>query len=1495
MPIQYHRRPLFCFAAFALFIVALFLNGATAQTGGGDAEAQRRELDEKMRDSRYLLLRAGAFNPLESEPAAVRIGQARLETTSISERSARFATRRRQSTEPAYFIVQYADRILPARTESLRADGYEIVGYIANNAYIIRAADSSVSRLQAAQARGAFRWVGAYGAGLKVESSIAGRANEIANGSSAAQNAEQSVAITFLTFSGAGASLVRETIGGIGQPAQQSIIEDRYDGRTWGVVTVARADLPGLVTALASIEGVEWIEEWRPNRFQNDRGVRIVQTGVAGTDTPLYRNGLTGAGQVYGNADSGLDGDSAQFRLSDDASAQTLSFATTTSNLVNGLLPVNVTNPNNKILAYYVIGAGSLISSPANPNGGLTLDPNQRSSGAFINSVAYDDSSGGYHGTATTSVAAGRDFKADGTGSAPGASSRTSGDGVAPDARIVFQDIGHPSGQLSGANFVSQALIHQQAYGSGVRAHNNSYGPTPPVSYDTSAADIDDVMWKLRDYSVFYSAGNNALGLQKVTNAAKSNIVVAATESPTIGGNVENLASFSNHGPTLDGRIKPDISAPGIVFAATETSGVSSPFGNSTSRTARDAAINPVDPNNNGGFATTGGTSFASPMVAGAALLARQYFTDGYFPSGARNAPNGFNPSNALIKAVILNSGRNMTGRYTANDGTTGASGPLPSFGQGWGRIALDDSLYFTGDRRELKVLADIWNGATAADSTRPAPNAAITTGETHTYQIENVSTIEPLRISLVWSDPKAAVGSSVALVNNLDLEVVDPQGAIFHGNIKFVNAYSQPADGAAFDDRNPVEAVYIQSPSFGTYTVRVIGANVPGNGQMQVIAQPDNQPIDSNRQGYALIATGNFTAGALAVASLGSTNITGGVNADRFISRNETVTATLTVSDPTVIPATGVNVEISVDSSSDVPASVVRINGQTAGQAAALSLGDIAAQTAKSVAFQITMLDDGVNRFGQSIIFNVAMTLANGPPTSAQFTIIARQKIITYRTRFEPDADPGGEGVIVIPESAWGLRPDNPNPSPAADSFAGPWVLTTDQRASANNSTASLGDPSGVGASYGASVTSRSGAGIFDDTRWWTTQKITLPGLTVDQNTGRVSNPELAAEIRAAIDSFEVDVSADFSGDINVIRTIGDLIYLRVRTYRNTARVTAADDSGFNDQSFTNLLYLDSTIGSTGGFQRFSGNGFADGSGLFAVDPFAPNNSDVAFRLELQLRRNPVPQSGEGVFFDNLAVRMRVADNNVYSAPASGASTSVDAASFARASAPGQILAAFGAGFPAGTNVNLGALATPLPTQLGTVSVRVNGILAPLYFALVNNGNFQINYQLPYETPPGVAFVEVLNNGVAVTSEFLTVSPAAPGVFTITADGQGQAIALNQDFSLNSSARPESRGRFVIVFANGQGGQFIDPGTGQPLTIASGVVPGQLYATAATPTVTIGGANATVAFSGLAPGLVGLWQLNVLIPDKAPAGNAVPLVISLGGRTSSVTTIAVN
>jgi uncharacterized protein (TIGR03437 family) len=1461
------------------------------------ARAQRlRELETKMKDPGMLLLRAAEFDPLKTAPAALSLGAMKLEMVKTSSAQ----TEAVQASESAYLIVQFADVIKPEQTESLRARGYEIKAYVPNNAYIVKAPRAQASRLLASRE---FRWVGAYGAGLKVQPELAQLAADIA-AEKKLEGADE-VIVAFTTFSGEKAERYKTALAALNLQWPPNVMGDvieRFDGVTAGHVVATRAELAKVIVALANLEGTEWIEQAEKPQRENDSGVKIIQSGATGTDTPLYRQGLTGAGQIIAFADSGIDTDHAQFRLSGDPAAQTLSMATTTQALVNGALPFAVTNPNNKILAYYVLGTGALIDNASNPNGGKVLDPNEQVGSSYRNAVAYDDSNG-YHGTHVVSVSVGRDFAADGSGAVPGLATRTSGDGVAPDARIVFQDTGHPSGQLTGLS-VGQALLLQQAYSTGVRIHSQSWGSSPNAAYNTNAADDDETMWRLRDFNIFFSAGNSGPNASTHTKDTKNGILVGGANSPTTGGSAENLASGSSHGPARDGRIKPDIVTLYTARCATETAGIPSSFTYSTSTTANDAAINPSAPNNNRSFSTLSGTSFASPMAAGGGALVRQYFVEGFYPTGTRTAANSFNPSNALIKAIVLNSGRNMTGRFTADNAPNGESAALPNNGQGWGRMTLDDALFFSGDRRELKILADIWNGATAADTTRPAPNPALMTGQTHTYQLTSVSTVEPLRISLVWVDPKATPGASVALINNLDLEVTDPSGKVYRGNVNFSNAYSQVAGSAAFDNRNPLEAVYIQYPNPGTYTIKVIGANVPGNGQMGIVAQPGNQTIDSNRQGYSLIATGNFTAGAVSVLALGSSSVTGGVNADRYVSRNETVTATLNVENPTVVNATNVNVQISVAPTSQIPANLVRINGQAAGQTATMNVGDVAGVSSTARAFQVTLLNDASIQNGQTITFNVTMTPANGLAATTQFIITVAQRVLTYRTRFESTPDPGASGVTVIPESDWALRTDNPNPAPTGDAFLGNWQLTTSKKADANGSTASLGDPSGVGPSYGFSTTGR-GDGTHDDTRWWT-KKIVLPGLTVDAATDRVSNPSAVAQLAPAVESFDVDVNADFTGDVN--STVGDFAILRVRPYRNTATISSTNDSGFDSASNTNLMIADSTTPSTNGFKHFGGNSFYQGTGVFTIDNATPDNSNVAFRLELQFKRNAANQTGDGVFFDNVVVRLRINDSSVYTAPLGNASTTVSGASFTPTDvAGGGLVSSFGAGFPAATNINSATTTFPLPTTLSGVSVRVNGVLAPLLYVGVGAqfgapGAFQINYQLPYETAPGIAFVEVLHNGTPVSSEFLTVRAAAPGIFSFTQTGRGQAAVLNQDNVANGSARPEARGRVLQIFATGNGGSLLNSITRQPISLATGAavpIPASandpLYLTSFTPTVTIGGVAATVEFSGLAPGFVGLWQLNVKIPANAPTGNEVPLIVTVDGRPSNQTTVAIN
>ncbi|HKQ73766.1 MAG TPA: hypothetical protein VJ810_08580, partial [Blastocatellia bacterium] len=332
--------------------------------------AKRREIETKMRDSRYLMTRAEIFDPLEKEPGPVTLEGERLETSDFQTAISRLkqtAAKRAAAAQPTetsgHFIVQYRGAIKSAQTASLRARGFEIAGYLPNNAYIVKATADNAAKLKSS---GEARWVGAYGAGLKVEPELlaVGEAGSSPNDTGV-------IHVSLVSFRGESVDELREAINRL-PLAGERVFEERGDGRVWAALAVRREDLPKMVAALANIESVEWLERRRPHRMSNDNGVRAVQTGFAGGDTPLYRQGLTGAGQIYGAADSGLDTDHSQFRLDGNTAAQTLSFATTSASLTDGLLPFRITNQNNKVLTYYLVGSSGFKDLADNPNGGRT-------------------------------------------------------------------------------------------------------------------------------------------------------------------------------------------------------------------------------------------------------------------------------------------------------------------------------------------------------------------------------------------------------------------------------------------------------------------------------------------------------------------------------------------------------------------------------------------------------------------------------------------------------------------------------------------------------------------------------------------------------------------------------------------------------------------------------------------------------------------------------------------------------------------------------------------------------------------------------------------------------------------------------------------------------------------------------------------------------------------------------------------------------------------
>jgi uncharacterized protein (TIGR03437 family) len=133
-----------------------------------------------------------------------------------------------------------------------------------------------------------------------------------------------------------------------------------------------------------------------------------------------------------------------------------------------------------------------------------------------------------------------------------------------------------------------------------------------------------------------------------------------------------------------------------------------------------------------------------------------------------------------------------------------------------------------------------------------------------------------------------------------------------------------------------------------------------------------------------------------------------------------------------------------------------------------------------------------------------------------------------------------------------------------------------------------------------------------------------------------------------------------------------------------------------------------------------------------------------------------------------------------------------------------------------------------------------------------------------------------------------------APGIFLLNSSGQAAVLVANTAFiaapvGTFPGSRPAQRGEYISIYCTGLGGVTHEPATG---ALAGG---DPLSLTLASPvTVSIGGVSAPALFSGLAPGYFGLYQVNVQVPANSPIGPAVPLTISIGGKASNQTSIAV-
>jgi hypothetical protein len=426
-----------------------------------------------------------------------------------------------------------------------------------------------------------------------------------------------------------------------------------------------------------------------------------------------------------------------------------------------------------------LFGEGEIIGHIDGPIAHMScffLDPDDPTPGpSHRKLVAYHGRDGfgqDTHGTHTAGTAC---------GDAQPATGATQNGGMAPLARLAhtrFDEVTTMNSNL--------AELLEAAHGDGARIHTNSWGVENQTAYTSLTRDVDVFTRNYEEDLVVFAISNS--GTIKTPENAKNVLAVGASGRPPD----QNADGPGGRGPTSDGRRKPDVLAPGVSTFSASTSSSSCVFAPMT------------------------GTSMAAPAVAGGAALVREYFRKGFYPSGRPNSADAITPTGALLRAMMVSSAVDLTG-------VTG----YPSAGEGWGRILLDDALFFRGDSRGLWI----------QDRRH---EFGLATGEVHTYTLEILSDTFPLELTLAFNDVPGLLAAALPVVNDLDLELEGPRG-LFLGNV-FDADLGESIAGGAPDPLNNVERIILAQPAIGAWTIRVRGRDVP-----------------LGPQGYALVATARF------------------------------------------------------------------------------------------------------------------------------------------------------------------------------------------------------------------------------------------------------------------------------------------------------------------------------------------------------------------------------------------------------------------------------------------------------------------------------------------------------------------------------------------------------------------------------------------------------------------------------------------------------------
>lgn len=748
-------------------------------------------LAPKLRHSpSWVLLIAGLIALLlAGAPNAAAPGSVRLHLRSVGSFDPRTQTPRVPSdlsvmgTQPTrapvrlgasrLWIVQFDGPVRPSWKELLLDAGAEILHYLPDYAYVVRIADRRRSRVRTLpHVRAVTPFRPAYALSPRLARPHRGR-----------------LAVRIETFLPEDVPHVLKWVRRLG---------GRVRSVSASGVGALSADMAWAgARALTRVYGVAWVDEELPLVPFNDIGSGICY--VPATRSAL---GLYGTGQIVAVSDTGLDnGDAASVGI----------------NAAGTLHP----DFQERILSTSIVSDRATWDDPAGQGHGTHVAGSVLGSG--INSgatPALHDYNGSYAG-------------------------------VAPEALLVMQSNLRSDGGLFSDQYRSNLYrLFQEAYDQGARIHSDSWGANVRGMYTSDSQLVDRFMWERQDMLCVFAAGNDGrdtgtpdgvvdLDSMGAPATAKNCLAVGATETerniyavtwslfgspsrfpnaPIDADRVDTsrfgMAAFSSRGPCDDPagafgeqRIKPDLVAPGTAIASTRSQLLTS----ATSAWGRlsDLGLAVSGSLEDNSYHLSGGTSMATPLVAGMAALTRQYYQE------RENHPN---PSAALLKATLLASAFDLhslpaRGQYSASKPEQPAA--RPNAVQGWGRADL---------RKALNPGAHVQDfTGVAYPKTRLLFNdvrTGLRTGEQDVITFD-ASTGTPLNIVLAYTDAPAATSSAVTLVNNLDLRVTGPGGTTWHGN------------GVAGDSRNNVESVDLpESLATGTYTIAIAGTNVPAGPQ---------------------------------------------------------------------------------------------------------------------------------------------------------------------------------------------------------------------------------------------------------------------------------------------------------------------------------------------------------------------------------------------------------------------------------------------------------------------------------------------------------------------------------------------------------------------------------------------------------------------------------------------------------------------------------------